>query len=130
MSSSERELRTGADADATGVVGLEGGARIVDVDVFPSSLRRVLTSSVRDRFISVIGRPFSDILLMVDTELFTLAMLLTLLVLLILTVLLLRISLADTGITTPSAFRLSLENLGGAAVESQFSSGSRDVDGL
>lgn len=37
--------------------------------------------------------------------------------------------MADTGNITPSALRLSRENFGGAAVESQLSSGSREVDG-
>lgn len=47
MSSSERGLRARADADAKGGVDIEGGARIVDVDVSSSSLRRVrLTSSI------------------------------------------------------------------------------------
>lgn len=39
-------------------------------------------------------------------------------------------SLAETGITTPSALRAFLENLGGAAWVNQFSSGSRETDGL
>ena len=77
--------------------------------------------------------PFSDIRLITLSVLFTLVTLCTLrtlLALLRLAVLLLRISLADIGMTTPSAFKLNLENFGGAAVESQFNSGSRDVEGL
>lgn len=38
-------------------------------------------------------------------------------------------SFADTGNTTPSAFKLKRENFGGAAEESQLSSGSREVEG-
>lgn len=40
-----------------------------------------------------------------------------------------RTSLAVRGSTTPSALRLRRENFGGAAVESQLSSGLRDVLG-